>query len=301
MIEITPLYQDDLPSLAAIWSATLARHGFDCGLNEDEIIEHVLLHGGEPRAILAIDPKGWLVARADGVLVGFVHCTVGRWAEDDPETLRGIVRALVTTADASPAVVDLLLKAADRYFDGKQNLEGVFAFPLAAGYPRIAFGRGAMLGEDWALMEALGRRGFKLAQRWLFYERRFHGPIPEHMPQLPGVALFWQDEDEDHLGLVARHGMDEIAIIQFLQYPHPVSCAQPVAAGLYRLQVQPDYQRQGIGRWLLERGINHLVARGVQRLWVDIPHEDIRAQSRLLRMGFHESPLRGYSFVRMPR
>ena len=298
MIEITPLYDRDLPRLADIWSQALARRGFACVLTEDDIREHVLLHGGEPRAILAIDPKGWLVARQEDELIGFIHCTVGRLETDGPETLRGVIRALVTAEDAPPATAGLLLKAADVYFDGKRNLDGVIAFDLATGYPRVAWGRGAILGEDWLLMDALGQRGFKLARRWLFYGRHFSEHIPERLPQLPGLALFWQDDMDDHFTFIVRLGVDDIASIRFMRYPQSPDCPEPVSAGLHRLNVRAEYQRQGIGRWLLERGVNHLIAHGVQRLFVDIPHEDAQGQSRLMRMGFHESPLRGYSYER---
>ncbi len=298
MIEVTPLYQRDLPRLAEIWSQTLARHGFSCELSERDIRDHVLLHGGEPRAILAIDANGWLAARQEGVLVGFIHCTVGRLQEDGPETLRGIVRALVRAEDAPPAAAGLLLKAADAYFAGKKDLDGIIAFHLDTGYPRVAYGRGVILGEDWPLMDALGRRGYQLARRWLFYQRDFSQPIPERLPQLPGLALFWQDDREDLISFHVRSGVEEIAAIRFMRYPQPSSCTEPLTAGLHRLDVRPDYRRQGVGRWLLERGINHLLARGVRRLFVDVPHEDALTQSRLMRMGFHESPLRGYSYER---
>jgi len=298
MIEVTPLYNRDLPRLAALWSEALARAGFSCALSEKDIEDHVLLHGGEPRAILAIDPRGWLAARQGDALVGFVHCTVGRLEGDEPETMRGVIRALVTASDAPPATAELLLKAAEAYFDGQRDLDGVLAFDLATGYPRIAYGRGAILGEDWALMEALGRRGFQLARRWLFYERLFSAPIPEHLPQLPGLALFWQDGMDDQVTFIARSGPDEVASIRFIRYPRPEDCSEPLTAGLHRLDVRPEYQRQGIGRWLLERGINHLIAHGVRRLFVDVPHEDAAGQARLMRMGFHESPLRGYSYAR---
>ncbi len=298
MIEVTSLYDRDLPRLAAIWSQALARRGFHCALSEKDIADHVLLHGGEPRAILAIDPKGWLAARQEDDLIGFIHCTVGRLEEDEPETLRGVVRALITAKDAPPATAGLLLKAADAYFGGKRDLDGVMAFDLATGYPRVAWGRGALLGEDWPLMDALGERGYHLTRRWLFYERHFSVPIPEHLPQLPGLALFWQDDMDDHMAFIVRSGVEEVASIRFLRHPQPSDCPEPLSAGLHRLDVRAEYQRQGVGRWLLERGVNHLIARGVRRLFVDVPHEDARAQSRLMRMGFHESPLRGYSFRR---
>ncbi len=298
MIEITPLYTHDLQTLARIWSASLKKVGFPCSLTPQDIEEHVLLHGGEPRSILAIDPKGWLVARQDGALIGFAHCTVGRLDTDGPETLRGIIRALVIAEDAPAATAGLLLRAADSYFDRQKGLSGILAFYLQTGYPRLHFGRGALIGEAWDVMDALGKRGYQLTKRWLFFERSFVNPIPEQLPELPRLTLFWQDDIEGLLSLHVHLGTEEIANLQLMLFPQPADCSHPRVAGLHRLVVKPAYQQQGIGRWLLERGSNLLIAQGIQRLLIDVPHEDAAAQARLMRLGFRESPLRGYSYER---
>ena len=91
-------------------------------------------------------------------------------------------------------------------------------------------------------------------------------------------------------------GVQTVAEARFMVFDLPEGCAAPRSASLYHLTVDPGFQRQGIGRWLLERGANHLRARGVTRLFVDIPHEDAINQARLMRLGFRELPLRGYSY-----
>ncbi len=298
MIEITPLYTRDLQTLARIWSESLKKDGFPCTLTSQDIEEHVLLHGGEPRAILAIDPKGWLVARQNEEFIGFVHCTVGRLDSDGPETLRGIIRTLVIAENAPAATAGLLLRAADAYFDSQKGLSGILAFYLQTGYPRVHFGRGAIIGEAWDIMDALGKRGYQLTKRWLFFERSFANPIPEQLPELPRLTLFWQDDIDSLLSLHVRLGKEEIAFVRFMLFPQLADCIHPKSAGLHRLFVKPAYQQLGIGRWLLERGSNMLLARGIQRLLIDVPHEDAAAQSRLLRLGFQESSLRGYSYER---
>lgn len=296
MIEISPITPRDLPRLAGLWSRALARLGLPCPLDASDVEEHVLLHGGEPRAILAIDPGGWLAAREDDVLVGFAHATVGRLESDDPEMLRGVLRALVVAEDAANGVVDGLLQAVNAYFQQKRHLQDVIAFALETGYPRVAYGRGALLGDDWRLMEALGARGYRLERRWLFYERTFEEWTPEHLPQAGGLLLQRESLVPAYWRWLVQAGVQTVAEARFMVFDHPGGCAAPRSASLYHLTVDPGFQRRGIGRWLLERGANHLRARGVTRLFVDIPHEDAINQARLMRLGFRELPLRGYSY-----
>ncbi len=296
MIEASQLRFRDLPALAALWTQVLAQQGASCPLSVREIEDHVLLHGGEPRAILAIDPRGWIVARRGDALLGFVHCTVGRLQADDPETLRGILRALVVAPDAPAAAIKLLLRAADAYFRAKNNLTNIIAFHLHAGYPRLDHGRGAAGHEQWALMDALGRANYRLARRWLFYHRDFADFIPEHLPRLPGLTLQWEEKSDEGFTLSAWSEMKLVARARFMIFPRPPDCDAPRVASLYHLEVLPDYLHHGVGRWLLERGANHLVAHGVNRLLEDVAHEDALMQSRLRRLGFHECEQRGYTY-----
>ncbi len=293
MIEVATLHPDHLPRLAELY--TRQQNDVSCPLLAQEVTDSILLHGGEPRAILAIDPQGWLTARSAAGVVGFIHCTVGRLHGDDPETLRGFVRALVLAADAQPAVAQVLLRAANAYFASKRNLANIIAFHPDGGYPRLDFGRGALAHERWGVMDALGDAGYHLSQRWLFYERPLPDFIPEQLPQLPGLTLQWQDIDPDNFVLTAWSGLDKAAQAHFMTLPQPPSCSKPRTASIYRMEVRDSFQHQGIGRWLLQRGANHLRTIGVERLMETVSHQDVRTQDRLRRLGFHECPQRGYT------
>jgi GNAT superfamily N-acetyltransferase len=296
MIEVSVLQTRELPELAAFWTRTLAQQGGSCGLMPSELQDRILLHGGEPRTILAIDPRGWLVARDDGKLAGFAHCTVGRLPQDDPEDLRGFLRALVVSAGTSQAVVRMLLRAANNYFRVQNDLINVIAFHPHTGYPYLDDGRGTLRHGQWVLMDALGEAGFRLARRWLFYFREYTDPIPEQLPRLPALQLRWEDSTDDELALSVWSGPDRVASARFLILPRPDNCDNPRTASLYHLTVEPDIRRQGVGQWLLVRAANHLYTRGISRLLVDAPHEDALFHERLRRLGFHEQPLRGYTY-----
>ncbi len=296
MIEVSVLQTREWPELAALWTRTLAQRGSSCGLMPSELQDRVLLHGGEPRTILAIDPRGWLVARDDGKLAGFAHCTVGRLSQDDPEVLRGFLRTLIVSAGASEAVIRMLLRAANNYFRAQNDLINIIAFHPHTGYPYLDDGRGALVHGQWALMDALGATGFQLTRRWLFYDQRYTGPIPETLPQLPGLQLRWEESGADELVLSVWSGLDRVAFARFLILPRPGDCENPSSASLTHFEVAPDIRRQGVGRWLMVRSANHLFTRGIPRLLVDAPHEDALFHSRLRRLGFHEQPLRGYTY-----
>jgi len=296
MIEASPLRSRHLPALASLWTQVLAQQGEPCPISAREIEDHVLLHGGEPRAILAIDPRGWIIVRSNNALVGFAHCTVGRLQSDDPETLRGILRALVLSPDAPAAAIKVLLRAADAYFRTKNNLTNIIAFHLHTGYPRLNHGRGVVGNTQWALMDALGNAHYHLTRRWLFYSRDFVDFIPEHLPRLPGLKLQWDERMDEGFTLSAWSELDFVARARFIIFPQSSDCEAPRVASLYHLEVVPDYQHHGVGRWLLERGANHLISHGVYRLLEDAAHEDALMQSRLLHLGFRECELRGYTY-----
>jgi len=296
MIEASLLTDQELPELADLWSQRLAVAEAGCALTIDDLSEHILLHGGEPRAILAIDPRGWIVARSDGKLVGFLHCTVGRWPQDDPECLRGILRAMILAPDAPSATASVLLRAANAYFRTKTDLTNIIAFHPHSGYPLIDFGRGVVFQEQWQIMKALGRDGYRLRQRWLFFERHFSTHIYEHLPGISDLKLQIEVVAGDEWSLILWHEAEQIAVARFLIHPHPQNCAPIRTASLHKLQVRADMQRQGIGRWLMERGVNHLISHGIQHLLVEATHEDSALHTRLYRLQFRELPLRGYTY-----
>ena len=298
MIEAGLLTQQELPALAALWSRALPAGA--CPLTAAELTEYVLLHGGEPRAILAVDPQGWLVARGEGHLLGFAHCTVGRLPEDDAETLRGVLRALVLAPDAPAATYQILLRAAAHYFGQQRALSNILAFHLHTGYPRLNHGRGTVQQDDWALMTALGEAGYRLTQRWLFYRRDFSDMIEEPLPDVPGLSLRWQASVPEQFTLSAWAGPELAARAQFMLFPQPPTCPAEPGASLFDLQVMPKYQQRHMGRWLLARGVNHLIARGITHLFEAVPHDASRMQERLRALNFTESSQRGYSYEQDP-
>ncbi len=296
MIEASPLRSRHLPALASLWTQALAQQNERCPISAREIEDHVLLHGGEPRAILAIDPRGWIIVRSNNALAGFVHCTVGRLQSDDPETLRGILRGLVLAPGAPAAVITMLLRAADAYFRTKNNLANIIAFHLHTGYPRLNHGRGTVTNTHWALMDALGNANYRLTWRWLFYSRDFADIIPEHLPRLPGLKLQWEEKMDEGFTLSVWSDLDFVARARFMIFPQSPGCDAPRVASLYHLEVAAAYRHHGVGKWLLERGANYLISRGVNRLLEDADHEDALMQSRLLHLGFRECELRGYTY-----
>lgn len=63
-------------------------------------------------------------------------------------------------------------------------------------------------------------------------------------------------------------------------------------ATLFNIAVDPDYQRQGLGRVLLEHLIDELEKRGVATLWLEVRASNAAAIALYESLGFNEATIR---------
>ncbi|CDW58040.1 DNA III psi and Acetyltransf 1 domain containing protein [Trichuris trichiura] len=63
-------------------------------------------------------------------------------------------------------------------------------------------------------------------------------------------------------------------------------------ATLFNIAVDPDYQRQGLGRALLEHLIDELEKRGVATLWLEVRASNAAAIALYESLGFNEATIR---------
>lgn len=63
-------------------------------------------------------------------------------------------------------------------------------------------------------------------------------------------------------------------------------------ATLFNIAVDPAYQRQGLGRQLLEHVIGELETRGVLTLWLEVRASNVAAIALYESLGFNEATLR---------
>ena len=295
MIKVAPLHTRDLAAVATLFAEATATYPYRWTLSPQAFRDHVLFDEGGPHAELAVDPNGWLVATQDDYALGFAHCTVGRLQEDDGDARRGFLRFLAMRSDAPAETATALLTAVDGYFRG-HKVEQVAAFHIRTGYPCCLAGRGALASDRLDLMTALGRAGYRMADRWLLYEKRMYARVTERLPALAGLRLQIEDQDDGGFSLYVSERITPVSRLTVSPLP-AVSAGTGIAtATLLDIVVEGRYRRQGVARWLGQRAVNELVARGVQRLVSDVNHTNEAGQSLLLNLGFEELAMRGYSY-----
>ncbi len=297
MIEVTPLRHRDLAAVAELFNQAHAALPYAWTLDPQSFRDLVLLNDGGPEAILAVSPEGWLVARHGEHTSGFAHCTFGRLTTEPAEQRRGFLRSLFVHPKAPAGTTAALLAAADAYF-AAQGLAKVAAFDIGTGYPCYLAGRGVLDSRHMDVMVALGAAGYRISERWQLYECVFSGHQPERHPKVPRLLLKLEEPDPDGFTLEVTNRADPVASLE-CRFLGAVSAGTGVpTASLRRLTVISEYRRMGVGSWLLLRCLNELSTRGFRRLAVAINHQDEAAQSLMLRMGFDELALSGYSYAR---
>ncbi|HCT5821120.1 TPA: ribosomal protein S18-alanine N-acetyltransferase [Citrobacter sedlakii] len=63
-------------------------------------------------------------------------------------------------------------------------------------------------------------------------------------------------------------------------------------ATLFNIAVDPDFQRQGVGKALLEHLIDELEKRGVLTLWLEVRASNVAAIALYESLGFNEATIR---------
>ncbi|NOX63604.1 MAG: GNAT family N-acetyltransferase [Chloroflexi bacterium] len=292
---ISPLHYRELSAVVALVDEANAALPYHWPLTPNGFREMVLLHDGAPHAILEINPDGWLVASEKGRVVGFIHCAVGRLRDDEPDKRRGFVRHLAIHQDAPDETAAALLQEAERFFRAR-GVSHIDVHHMRTGYPCRLAGRGALTTHDFRLMVALGEAGYDIRDRWLMYERRFHEHLIEFPPPIERLRLQIEDQVDAGFSFYAAQHTDPIAHLRIGYLPELSVHGQTPTASLEHLYVEQGFRRRGVGRWLLQRAGNELLARGYPRLVADINHRDEAAQALLIHMGFDELPLSGYSY-----
>jgi GNAT superfamily N-acetyltransferase len=294
MIQVRSLRPRDLAAATTLFNDVTASWPYHWPLSTAEFQTLMLYDTGDPSLKLNSDPAGWLVAMVGQQLVGLAHASFsGQYLDVAP--LQGWLRTLLVRDDAPPQTARMLLQAAERYFR-EHGVSEITAFSPDAGYACLLAGRGILPGHRLDLIRAMGEADYQLQDRWLLYEKRVHKALSERLPDVTPLRLHWQSATTAHLEFWLHDGHAAIAHIRIHELSELPQHLQPASASLAYLFVAEKRQRRGLGRWLLQRSLNELLARNIHRLIVHINHYDAAAQGLLLHLGFEELPLRGYTY-----
>ncbi|WP_423226043.1 GNAT family N-acetyltransferase [Candidatus Amarolinea aalborgensis] len=296
-LDATPLQESDLPAVVTLVNEALTQAPFSAPVTVESFRRLGLLNeqGTLYGVALQNDPAGWLVMRNRDAVIGFVHACTGRLTATT--TPAGFIRFLVFP----PGRVDVgaaLLAAAEKFLRAA-GARTLYAWHPQAGYPFYHAGVGISNGQDFYGLSALSEAGYLLTARVLSYQCVLGQPMPEYTPAIRLRCVMQQAAGKPWSLTAFLPGEPKwCATVRLAALPASLAVEGKPRAYLLEATVQEDLQRQGIGRWLLQRTCNEFSARGCAAIIAHATHQQAAAQSVLLQAGFEELSFRGYTFER---
>ncbi|MFZ1550943.1 MAG: GNAT family N-acetyltransferase [Anaerolineae bacterium] len=315
-INATPIQEDDLPAVAALVNEALTQVPISATVSADSFRRLGLLNeqGTLYPLDLHNDPAGWLLVRDRNMTLGFVHACTGYLPDAAAPSLVGqgppapaaappvgFIRFLIFPPGRND-VGGVLLAAAEKFLRAA-GVRTVYAWHPQAGYPFYHAGVGISNGQDFYGLSALSEAGYLLTTRVLCYQCNLGQPMPEYTParrlrcvMRPATGMPWS------LSAFLPGEPQPCAQVQIKTLPEALAVNGKPRAYLLHAAVREEMQRQGVGRWLLQRACNEFSARGFAAIIAHATHQQAAAQAVLPQAGFEELAFRGYTFERqIPR
>lgn len=289
--------ENDLPAVAALVNEALTSVPFSTPVTGDSLRRLGLLNeqGALHPIVLHNDAAGWLVVRGRDNILGFVHACVGQLPAAAAPA--GFIRFLTFV----PGQVDVglsLLAAAEKFLRAA-GVRTLYAWHPQTGYPFYHAGVGISNGQDFYGLSALSEAGYLLTTRTLSYQCALGQIMPEYTPARRLRCVMRAPAGAPWTLLAFLPGEPEpCAQVQLAFLPAWLAVEGKPRAYLLQAAVQEALQRQGIGRWLLQRTCNEFSTRGFGAIIAHVTHQQAAAQAVLPQAGFEELAFRGYSFER---
>jgi len=276
VIQYRPFRNDDPPGLLKVWNAAFTGRG-TVPLRTPTALEHFVF------AKLWFDPAGLIVAADGPQIVGFAHAGFGP-AEGGRgvSTAAGVACALgVLPSHRGRGVGTELLRRSEAYLTGHGAKE-LYAGPMPPLNP-FYFGlyggsnQPGFLASDAAAGPFLTKRGYRPAESRLVLHRQLSGGVSVADARFPALRRRFDAR------VLARHGTfswweeDVLGPVELLEFAlEERSSGRAVAralvwemegfaqrwgqaaVGLYRLEVEPEWRRQGLARYLLAQAFLYL-------------------------------------------
>lgn len=233
-----------------------------------------------------------------GELTGFLDAATGFDRENiDLPDYRplGLIRTLILPPDAQPAatVAAALLDAVQSFWR-KTGVAYVKAFHLSTGYPAFQAGAGILPGQWGNQVRALTGAEFLFQDRYYCYARRLAEPMEEVTPFADLNLVYRGDwltrRYEVYHRRVERVAWADMARMTLMGEEGPYAIAKIVD-----IQVDPQWRRQDIAKWLTRRMINDATHLGDTQIVVHLAQHRHAAINLLVQQGFQELSDRGYT------
>jgi GNAT superfamily N-acetyltransferase len=231
-------------------------------------------------------------ARAAGEVVGFVHVGVSAKATHDWH-IKGepaVIRFL-SYRPGERAVGAALLEAAEAWLRGRDKREvvaghGFFTYRF---YPLGRMGLGHISERIGHVLPLFGMAGYTTPECEVFFDWRDFEP-PEIDPPAFEVQVLCEEaptESGVKVSLTAISEQQQVGEFSTRSLRDDIWCPQLVdwcVAGL--LRVADDFQGQGLGKYLLARGLAEMRARGARHACIGTDWDNWRAYLFYTNSGF---------------
>jgi ribosomal protein S18 acetylase RimI-like enzyme len=266
VVEYRTFRNTDPPRLVAVWNKTFIRRGAP-PLTSNNLLERYVL------AKTIFDPNGLIVAEVDGECVGFVHAAMSQHPFN-PQPVGVICLLGVHPGHRRQGIGAELLRRGEEYLRGK----GAEVLQAGGHWPNNPFYLGlyggsespGFLASDNLAEPFLLKHGYKIEQKIIVLQRTLDQPMkmfdarfiplrqrfelefgsPRHM------LSWWQEAVHGYIDplqfvLTDRQGGTWVARTLVWEMETFSFHWQRPTVGIFEFEVNPDYQRQSIGRFFL--------------------------------------------------
>lgn len=306
MIEYRPFLNTDLPLIVDCWSRLGAVPGLVSSIDVATLEKHVF-------SKVYFDRHGFFVATDQGRIVGFAHA--GFPPTDDLSDLNksaGVVSQIrIQPRDDRSEISQRLLTLVVDYCRS-QGAEKVFAgcrFPYSPFYLGIYGGsrHPGVLDDDVDSLSAFTEFGFTVIDQVIIMERMLDGfktvSDRQQMTVRRGYSInastypieqsWWESctlgmADRERFTVVNKRTKEVCGSVSYWDLK-PQSLSSPkLSRGLYGLQTDPEFRRQGLATYLVGESLKHLASNGVARVEAQTEVSDEATLKLFTKLGFEQ-------------
>ena len=276
MVQYRRFRNNDPPRIVEVWNETFSSRGSVRLRNSSPLDRYVL-------AKPYFDPAGLILAEEDGACVGFAHAGFGPNAEGSAlDMTTGVIAVLgVRSGHRQKGIGAGLVEQCERYVKER----GASAIVAGAKYPCDPFYFGlyggsegaGFLATDVAAQGFFEDRGYKLSQRALILQRSLKEPSKIFDPRFNNIRTrfdlrlmtrkkmdnWWQEcifGAVEPLDFYLEEKTTNHRVAHSLLWEMEGFCVrwnQP-AVGIVDFKVEPEFRRQGLGKYYLTQLLRHL-------------------------------------------
>ncbi len=306
MIDFRPFCNSDPPHLRRIWHAAGLGRGAAMGFDAD-IFESVVF--SQPY----FDPRGLIIAEADGQPVGFLHAGFGPdLAQTGIDRTRGIICLVMVDPDyRRQGIGRELVRRGEEYLQsaGTATVQAgpgapcdPFYFGIYGGSQPAGFLRSDPLADPF--FTALG---YQPRKKWLILQRQLTdrgGPIGLRLmgvrratrlaaPEIPTARSWWWSTrpgrlDSLELALLPKSGSETLASLTVVGLDFYIPAWQQRGIGIMDLVVPESHRRKGYGQALLIEVCRRIRDEAITLVEAHAAADDTAALQVLMSAGLEE-------------